>query len=65
MAVALPPGVSEEDILLTSGQAMAILQLKESTFYLYIKKGIIPAQKVGHYWRFRRQEIMNLGRSNL
>jgi excisionase family DNA binding protein len=40
---------------------MKILKIKRSTFYRYIKDGIVPAVRVGHFLRIRREDVFDLG----
>ena len=54
--------VIEDDLFLTAKETMAILRLKKSTFYSYVAQGFIPAFKVGHFLRFRREDIVNFGK---
>ncbi len=54
--------IDEKDIFLTTVEAMKILRLKKSTFYSYVAQGIIPSHKIGHFLRFKREEIINLGK---
>jgi excisionase family DNA binding protein len=39
---------------------MKILKIKRSTFYSYVKRGVIPAVRLGHLWRIRREDVYNL-----
>jgi excisionase family DNA binding protein len=61
-AATLDPSFTEDDIYLTPVEAMKILRIKRSTFYSYVARGIIPAVKIGHFIRIRKENILNLGR---
>jgi excisionase family DNA binding protein len=60
-AAILDHSFTEDDIFLTPVEAMKILRIKRSTFYSYIARGIIPAVKIGHFIRIRKENILNLG----
>jgi excisionase family DNA binding protein len=51
--------VSEYEMFLTATESMKILRLKRSTFYEYVRQGIIPSFRIGHFLRFRRDDIIN------
>jgi excisionase family DNA binding protein len=53
--------MNNDDIFLTPAEAMKMLKLKRSTFYAYVKQGIIPAVKIGHFIRIRREDVVGLG----
>jgi predicted DNA-binding transcriptional regulator AlpA len=53
----------EDDIFITAAEAMRILKLKRSTFYEYNRQGYFQAIRLGHQLRFRRDNIINLGRN--
>jgi len=59
--VSEPTSAKNDPLFLTAAEAMAILRLKRSTFYAYVAQGIIPGVKVGHFLRFRRDDIVNFG----
>jgi excisionase family DNA binding protein len=59
-----PVAANSDPVFLTAAEAMAILRLKRSTFYAYVAQGIIPAVKVGHFLRFRREDIVNFGQKS-
>jgi len=48
----------DDDILLTSDEVIALLQINRRTLYRLIARGGIPARRVGRHWRFRRVEMM-------
>jgi excisionase family DNA binding protein len=54
--------IAKNDIFLTAAEVMAILQFPKSTFYSYVKQGFIPSHKIGHRLRFKRSEILNIGK---
>jgi excisionase family DNA binding protein len=53
--------IAEKEIFLTAGETMMILKLKKSTFYEYVRQGIIPSVRIGTLLRFRRDDIINFG----
>jgi hypothetical protein len=38
-----------------SNEAMRVLKMKRSAFYAYVKQGIIPAVRIKHFIRIRRE----------
>jgi excisionase family DNA binding protein len=56
-------GSNEDEIFLTPYEAMRVLKMKRSTFYAYVKQGIIPAVRIGHFIRIRRENVVDLGLS--
>jgi excisionase family DNA binding protein len=50
--------VVEKDILLTSAEVIAILQVNRRTLYRLIQGRAFPARRVGRHWRFRKNEIL-------
>jgi excisionase family DNA binding protein len=46
-----------EDHYLTTDEAVAYLQINQRTLYRLLKKGQIPAFRVGRQWRFRLRDI--------
>lgn len=52
----------QEDIL-TIKEVASYLKLTEKTTYRYALEGTIPGFKVGGTWRFRRDQIENLTKS--
>jgi len=45
------------DKLLVVDEALEYLRLSKPTLYKLIKKGKLPASKVGHQWRFDKDEL--------
>jgi nitrogen PTS system EIIA component len=43
--------------VLSCEEARAYIKLSKSTLYLYVRKGIIPAFKVGRLWRFKKKNL--------
>ena len=41
------------------------LKIERMTIYKMLKEGTIPAMRIGHQWRFFREEIDNWLRSNM
>lgn len=41
--------------VMTFGEVMAYLRIPRSSLYKLAQQGKLPAQKVGRYWRFRRE----------
>jgi hypothetical protein len=41
-----------------------ILHLAKSTFYKYVEESIILPQKIGHFLRFKREDILDYGKKN-
>jgi predicted DNA-binding transcriptional regulator AlpA len=64
MLLSEPLATSNEPVFLASSEAMAILRLKRSAFYAYVAQGAIPAVKIGHFLRFRRNDIINFGKKS-
>ena len=46
--------------VLTVGEVAAFLRVNRSTVYKLIRRGELPAFKVGSDWRFNRMQIENL-----
>ncbi len=46
-----------EEPLLTANEVASYLNVSKITIYEWAQKGKIPAFRLGHHWRFRRQEI--------
>jgi excisionase family DNA binding protein len=46
-----------EEPLLTANEVASFLNVSKITIYEWAQKGKIPAFRIGHHWRFRRQEI--------
>lgn len=53
---------TEDEFFLTATEVMKILRLAKSTFYAYVKQEIIPSHRIGHFLRFKRSEIVNMGK---
>lgn len=53
--------MSNDDIFLTPAEAMKVLKIKRSTFYEYVRQGIIPAVRIGHFIRIRKENVVELG----
>ncbi len=45
------------DPLMTVGEVAQYLKVEESTIYTWANQGKIPAIKIGHFWRFRKEDI--------
>ncbi len=50
--------------LMTTKELSEYLQLDRMTIYKLLKSGDIPANRVGHQWRFFRSDIDDWIRSN-
>lgn len=46
-----------DDHFLTTGEVLEYLQVNLRTVYRLIQRGQLPAMRVGHQWRFRRQDV--------
>lgn len=42
---------------LTIGEVAEYLRLSRETLYKYVRRGILPAVKIGRHWRFRKPEL--------
>ena len=51
------------DDLMTTKELAEYLQLDRMTIYKLLKSGDIPANRVGHQWRFVRSDIDSWSRS--
>lgn len=51
-------GTSEE--LLTTAEAATFLRVSQATVWRWCREGVIPAARIGHIWRIRRQDILDL-----
>jgi excisionase family DNA binding protein len=47
-----------DDEILTVKEVCGILQIDKTTLYKLVKKGRIPAFKIGSEWRFRTDEVV-------
>ena len=45
------------DSLMTVEEVAKYLRVEESTVYTWAREGEIPAIKVGHFWRLKKQDI--------
>ena len=52
-----PRGLNMLDDLMTTKELAEYLQLDRMTIYKLLKSGDIPANRVGHQWRFFRSDI--------
>ena len=52
-----PRGLGMLDDLMTTKELAEYLQLDRMTIYKLLKSGDIPANRVGHQWRFFRSDI--------
>ncbi len=46
--------------IITPSQVAALLQVHVRTIYRLAEKGVIPGNKIGRSWRFRKKDILNL-----
>lgn len=46
-----------EDTLLTVEEIAQLLRVSTKTVYRLLRRGEIPAHRIGHHWRFDRAEI--------
>jgi excisionase family DNA binding protein len=53
-------GSNEDEIFLTPYEAMKVLKLKRSTFYGYVRQGVIPSVRTGHFLRIPRKYVLSL-----
>ena len=44
--------------ILTLEEVSQLLRVSKESLYQNVRKGKVPAQKVGHQWRFVRSQIM-------
>ncbi|MGA2519111.1 MAG: helix-turn-helix domain-containing protein [Thermodesulfobacteriota bacterium] len=57
----------DEDVVLTTQEAIEYLRISKPTFLKYIRLGRINAVKAGNGWRIHKAELhrfLKLGRSN-
>jgi len=57
------PTVRDQDAVLTTGQAAALLKTSRQTISVMVKAGILPAARVGNRFRFSRRAIMEFVRA--
>jgi excisionase family DNA binding protein len=48
---------NEEDVYLTTADALAYLRTAPRTLYRYLATGQIPAARIGRQWRFRKADL--------
>jgi excisionase family DNA binding protein len=48
------------DQILTAAEVAALLQVHIRTVYRLAAKGVIPGNRIGRGWRFRKEEILAL-----
>ncbi|MFQ5853035.1 MAG: helix-turn-helix domain-containing protein [Candidatus Binatia bacterium] len=46
--------------IITPSQVAALLQLNVRTVYRLAQEGVIPGNKIGRGWRFKKSAILNL-----
>jgi excisionase family DNA binding protein len=46
--------------IITPSQVAALLQVHVKTVYRLAEQGVIPGNKIGRRWRFRRKSILDL-----
>jgi excisionase family DNA binding protein len=49
--------VNNEDVYLTTADALAYLRTARRTLYRFLATGKIPAVRIGHQWRFRKADL--------
>ena len=49
--------MSKKQEVLTIVELSKYLKIPKSTLYKLCQEGIVPGQKVGRHWRFRRETI--------
>jgi len=53
----MPTNPSQPEVIMTTEEVLAYLQVKLRTVYRLIKAGKIPAVRVGRQWRFRKGDV--------
>jgi excisionase family DNA binding protein len=54
----MPPAAkANEDVYLTTAEALAYLRTAPRTLYRFLATGKIPAVRIGHQWRFRKADL--------
>jgi excisionase family DNA binding protein len=53
-----------DDVLMTSGEVLALLRVNRRALYRLIEDRALPARRVGRHWRFRRSEVLRWLRRN-
>lgn len=46
--------------ILTPSQVAELLQIHVKTVYRLTEEGLIPGNRIGHSWRFRKSHILDL-----
>ena len=49
--------MNEEDVYLTTADALAYLRMAPRTLYRFLATGKIPAGRIGRQWRFRKADL--------
>lgn len=55
----VPPVADKPSDVLTAEEAAAYLRVSRKTLYRLVTAGKVPGQKVGHAWRFRREDLVS------
>jgi len=50
--------INEEEVLLTTQEAMDFLRISQATVYRMIKRGDLKAHKVGKKWVFFKKDLI-------
>jgi len=50
--------INEEEVLLTTQEAMDFLRISQATVYRMIKRGELKAHKVGKKWLFFKKDLI-------
>jgi len=53
-------GVVAMDEILTADEAAELLKVHKRTVYRLAEEGVIPGTRIGHRWRFSKQNIIAL-----
>ncbi len=51
---------SRVEEILTPSQVAELLQIHVKTVYRLTEEGLIPGNRIGHSWRFRKSHILDL-----
>lgn len=46
--------------IITPSQVAALLQIHVKTVYRLANEGVIPGNRIGRSWRFKKKDILNL-----
>lgn len=46
--------------IITPSQVAAVLQIHVKTVYRLAHEGVIPGNRIGRSWRFKKKDILNL-----